>query len=142
MEVFTLVVQDDKKLQERPDERLSFFFTGRRVKIVEGDFKACQSIHERNRQHWNLHNGRTQKEGISSLEESLQGVLGDVSKLGCWQYCIGKVFVTIWSDISMQRMENSQHREGRGPVDWHPQCPREDWDFVACSAEEHQSPAV
>lgn len=37
----------------------------------------------------------------------------------------------------------SEHREGRkGPVDWHPQCPREDWDFVACTAEEHQTPAV
>ncbi len=71
------------------------------------------------------------------------GGLGDVSKLRCWQYCIGKVFVTIRSDIRMQRMETclNTEREG-GPVDWHPQCPREDWDFVACSTEEHQSPAV
>lgn len=110
--------------------------------FVEGEFKACQSIHERNRQHWNLHTGQTEKEGISSLEESLHdesGLLGDVSKLRCWQYCIGKVFVTIWSDI---RMETCLNTEGRGPVDWHPQCPREDWDFVACSAEEHQTPAV
>ncbi len=52
------------------------------------------------------------------------GGLGDVSKLRCWQYCIGKVFVTIRSDIRMQRMETclNTEREG-GPVDWHPQCP-------------------
>lgn len=41
------------------------------------------------------------------------GVL-DVSKLRCWQYCIGKVFVTIWSDISMQRMENCLNTEREG----------------------------
>lgn len=84
--------------------------------FVEGEFKACQSIHERNRQHWNFHTGQTEKEGISSLEESLHdesGLLGDVSKLRCWQYCIGKVFVTIWSDIRMETCLNTEREGGQ-----------------------------
>lgn len=111
---FTLVVQDDKNKQhESPEERLSFSSLAD-VFVCKGEFKACQSIHERSRQHWTSTQDRQKgEEGISSLEESLHDVLGDVSKLRCWQYCIGKVFVTIWSHIRMETCLNTE-REGRG----------------------------
>lgn len=86
--------------------------------FVEGDFKACQSIHERSRRHWtSTQDERERKRKASVLWKSLytmnRGVLGDVSKLRCWQYCIGKVFVTIWSHIRMETCLNTE-REGRG----------------------------
>lgn len=139
--------QDDKKLHESPEEKLSFFFHHwPTCSFEERDFKACQSIHERNRQHWSLHRTNAKRKRhqffgrVFTLLFMSRGEVLDVSKRRCWQYCIGKVFVWLYGPILEWKRVWTQR--GKGGQSTGVQCPREDWDFVACSAEERQSPAV